>query len=319
MIKSYFIVALRNLFRNKVYSFLNISGLALGLACCIFILLWVQDELSYDRFYENAENLYRVEENQYYSGETYHVNVTPYPSAPVFKSDIPEVVNAARITYHSVLIRYKDKSFYESEIVAADQSYLDMFGSDFVSGSRETVLSEPNSIVMTKEMSEKYFGDEDPLGKIVTINNKYDFKVTGIMEKILSNASYRFKAAFPFEHLKEYGRWSDHWGNNSIFTFVELTPDANLSAVNEKLTNLLRQNAPESKTDFLVAPVVGLHLYSYFGYGEPNGAIQYVYIFSGIAAFVLLIACINFMNLSTARSANRSKEIGFTIKSTICG
>ena len=198
MIKSYFIVALRNLFRNKVYSFLNISGLALGLACCIFILLWVQDELSYDRFYENAENLYRVEENQYYSGETYHVNVTPYPSAPVFKSDIPEVVNAARITYHSVLIRYKDKSFYESEIVAADQSYLDMFGSDFVSGSRETALSEPNSIVMTKEMSEKYFGDEEPLGKIVTINNKYDFKVTGIMEKIPSNASYRYKAAFPF-------------------------------------------------------------------------------------------------------------------------
>lgn len=310
MIKNYITVALRNIVRNKTYSFLNISGLAIGLACSIFILLWVQDELSFDRFYKNADNIYRVEEDQYYSGETYHVNVTPFPVAPAFKSDIPEINNAARITFHSLLIKYGENSFYESQVVAADQSYLDIFDLEFIKGSSSSALNDPYSIVMTQEMAEKYFGDEDPLGKVITINNKYDFKVTGVINKIPLNASFRFQAAFQFEFLEEFGRWSKSWDSNSIFTFVELTSGADISTINKKMTDMLRQNEPDSNTDYMLAPVTGLHLFSYFGYGKPNGAIQYIYIFSGIALFVLLIACINFMNLSTARSANRSKEIG---------
>ncbi|MCW8849826.1 MAG: ABC transporter permease [Melioribacteraceae bacterium] len=310
MLYNYLKVALRNLFRHKTYSFINIVGLALGLACSIFILLWVQDELSYDRFYENADNIYRVEQDQYYSGESYHVNVTPFPIGPGFKSEVPEIENAARLAYQPLLIKYKENAFYESEIVAADQSYLDVFGLGFVKGDKSNALREPYSIVISEELAEKYFGKEDALGKILTINNKYDFKVTGLIEKIPLNASFRFQAAIPFEFLKETGRWSESWGANSIITFVQLQHGADLTKVNKKITELVSKNNEDSQTQYMLAPITGLHLFSYFGFGKPDGAIQYVYIFSGIALFVLLIACINFMNLSTARSANRSKEIG---------
>ncbi|MCB0752539.1 MAG: ABC transporter permease, partial [Ignavibacteriae bacterium] len=310
MLYNYLKVAIRNLFRHKTYSFLNIVGLALGLACSIFILLWVQDELSFDRFYENAENIYRVEQDQFYSGESYHVNVTPFPIGPGFKSEIPEIENAARLAYQPLLIKYKENAFYESEIVAADQSYLDIFGLGFVKGDKSNALHEPYSIAISEELAEKYFGKEDALGKILTINNKYDFKVTGLIEKIPLNASFRFQAAIPFEFLKETGRWSESWGANSIITFVKLQHGADLTKVNKKITELVSKNNEDSQTQYMLAPITGLHLFSYFGFGKPDGAIQYVYIFSGIALFVLLIACINFMNLSTARSANRSKEIG---------
>lgn len=310
MFRNYFVTAFRNIFKHKVYSFLNVTGLALGLACSIFILLWVQDELNYDRHFEGVENLYRVEEDQYYGGESYHVNVTPFPCAPVFKSDIPEVEDAARITWHSVLLRDGEKAFYENSIVAADPSYFDMFKFDFVLGDPTKVLDDPSSIILDEELAEKYFGNENPIGKTLTLNNKFDFRVTGVFKKLPNNTSFSFQGAFQFEFLKELDRWSEHWGSNSIFTFVKLTPNSNLDLVNQKLTKLVKDHNEDSTTDFMVAPVTGLHLYSYWGYGKPAGAIQYVYIFTVIAFFVLIIACINFMNLATARSSSRAKEIG---------
>ncbi|MFC2084223.1 ABC transporter permease [Bacteroidota bacterium] len=310
MIFNYLKIALRNIRKYKVYSVLNIAGLALGISCCIFILLWVQDELSFDRFNENADNLYRVEEDQYYSGETYHVNVTPFPVAPVFIDEIPEISNAARITWHGILLKFEDKSFYETDVVAVDPSYLEMFTIDFIRGNKSTVLDDPYSIIINEEIAEKYFGETDPIGKVVSINNEYDFRVTGVFKKMPHNTTYNFEIGFQFEFLKEFGRWNEGWGSNSIYTFVQLFPGSNISSVNEKMTNLLRLNEPESTTDYLLAPITGLHLYSYWGYGKPTGAIQYVYIFSIIAIFVLIIACINFMNLATAKSSNRAKEIG---------
>ena len=311
MIKNYLLVALRNIFRQKGFSIINISGLSIGLACTLLILLWVQDELSFDKFHPNASMLYRVEEDQYYSGEVYHVNVTPYVSGPVWREKIPEIEEATRYAgTGGLLFRYDENSFFEDDIRAVDSSFLKMFKFPLKQGNPETALEEPYSIVITEEIAEKYFGKEEPMGKNFRVNNQYDFKVTGILKKLPKNTILEFEMLVPFEFIETRDWYTDSWGTNSIRTFVKLYENSPTDSVNAKLTRVVRAHFPETTTDYMIAPFTKVHLYSYFGYGHSPGAIQFVYIFSAIAIFILLIACINFMNLSTARSANRAKEIG---------
>ncbi|MGB2763542.1 MAG: ABC transporter permease, partial [Candidatus Aminicenantaceae bacterium] len=311
MFKNYIKIAFRNIRKHKGYSFINIAGLAIGLACCLLILVWVLDELSYDKFHENSPYLYRVEENQDYSGRIYHVTVTPYPLAPALKADIPEIIDATRyVGLGSQLLRHGEKVFFESGIKAVDPSFFRMFTFPLVKGDSSTALEDPFSLIISEDMAEKYFGEEDPIGKVFSINNRYDFKVTGVIKNVPNNSYLQFDMVIPYELLKRVGAVNDSMGSNSILTVVQLQKGASVQQVNDKIRGFIKKHVPDTVTELELALYSRIHLHQYFGYGRDMGQIKYVYIFSVIALFVLLIACINFMNLSTARSANRAREVG---------
>ncbi len=311
MIRNYLLLSWRNIIRHFSVSFMNIFGLSLGLACSMLIFLWVADELGFDRFHANANRIYRVEEDQPYSNGIFHVTVTPWPSGPVWKEKIPEIEQACRLaSAGGFLITRNDRSFYEEKVAAVDSTFFKIFSFELLNGDPETALKEPGSIVISREMAGKYFGDEDPIGKTLQVNTKEVFQVTGVMNNMPANSSIDQDFLIPFDYMKKSEWYSDHWGSNSIFTYVMLHTGANPLPVNKKLTRIVLEHNPENTTMFLLAPFVRMHLYSYFGYGHKPGAILNVWIFSSIALLVLIIACINFMNLSTARAASRAKEIG---------
>jgi putative ABC transport system permease protein len=310
MLRNYLKVVFRNIRRHAGYSFINIVGLALGMACCLMIAMWVADELSFDRFHEKAADLYRVEEDQSYSGRVYHVTVTPHPLAPALKQEIPEIVEATRVVwYNGQLFRFGDKAFFEDNVRAADPAFLKIFSFPLTQGDPAGALADPYSVLLTEQTARKYFGSESPVGKTLNVNNDFDLKVTGVLKNFPANSSLRFDLLVPYELLKAKGLTDEEFGSNSIFTFVELRKGTAAAAVNEKIKGFVKNRATSSSTDLVLQPYTRIHLHQYFGY-ERETAIRYVAIFSVIAAFVLLIACINFMNLATARSAGRAKEVG---------
>ena len=311
MIKNYLKIVLRNIWRHKGYSFINITGLAIGMACCLLITIWVLDELSYDKFHENSPELFRVEENQHYSGRVFHVTVTPHPLAPALKEEIPEIIDATRYVWAGgLLLRYGEKAFFEDNIRAVDPSFFQMFTFPLIKGDKNTAFDSPYSFVLSEEIAEKYFGEEDPLGKVISVNNQYDFTITGVMKNVPHSSYIQFDMVIPYKFLKKTGKTRDSFGSNSIQTFVQLQKGIPVEQCNEKIFGFIRTRLPKSVTDLVLMPYTDMHLHENWGYVKTAGAIQYVYIFSIIAFFVLFIACINFMNLSTARSANRAKEVG---------
>jgi ABC-type antimicrobial peptide transport system permease subunit len=315
MFKSYSKIALRQIKRQKGYSFINISGLAIGMACCILILLWVQDELSYDKFHENADHIYRVIKI-WRKGEIAHYATTPAPLAQALKEEFPEISNSARFApAGQMAVAYDKKVFYENNVAYADPSYFELFTFPFFKGDPRTALSNPSSIVITENMADKYFGTEDAVGKTLRINNQYDFLVTGIMKTIPRNSHMQFGFLIPFIRIKEIqGRGQEthvDWHNTAFYTYILLRKNIPYQYVSKKISDYLKKHIPESTSSLYLQPLKRIYLYSSnLRLDIATGNMTNIYIFSAMALFILLIACINFVNLATARSGRRSKEIG---------
>jgi putative ABC transport system permease protein len=313
MLRNYIKIALRNIKRQKGYSFINIFGLALGMACSVLIFLWVQDEMGYDRFHEKADRIFRVEFDQKYSTGLFHVGVTCDPLGPAVKEEVPEVTEAARVVrLGSLLFRQGDKMMYVDNNVAVDPSYLDIFSFPLERGDMKTALSDSHSVVLSKPLAEKFFGEKDPLGQVINMNNLWDMKVTGVLKRIPSNSMLQYSCLIPFDVLPAAGRRVDNWQGNSILTYVLLGEQSSPESVTAKIQSTVENHNPDGARDqaYILQPLTRLHLYGHYGFDRSMGPIKYVYIFSFIAFIVLLVACINFMNLATARSGKRSREVG---------
>lgn len=314
MFRNYFKTTFRNLWKNKGYSFLNIFGLAIGIACAGFIFLWVEDEMNWDQFNAKKDQLYFIRENQKYDTYTATFGSTPAPMAPVMKTEIPGVANTCRIAgWDSKLITIGDKSMYASSNFV-DSSLFSMFSFSFVQGSEKTAFTELYSMVITQSTAKKFFGDDkNVVGKTVRVDNKQDYVVTGVIKDIPKNSSIQFEWAAPFQiWWDENKSWAQSWGSNDLSTYVELDPKASVASVNKILYDFIQKREPKSIARPFLSSANDWHLRDEYDNGVQTGGgrITYVHLFSVIAWIILLIACINFMNLATARSEKRAREVG---------
>lgn len=313
MIRNYLKTTLRSLSKNRSYSFLNIAGLAIGITCASLIFLWVQDELTFNHNFEKHDRLYTIIENQTYEGKISTFRATPGPMAKVLKAEIPGIKAAARMdgTGGDQLFALGDKTITEKGNYA-DPEMLSILSLPFISGKPGSVFQQLHSVVISEAMAKKFFGEADPLGKTLRVNNEQDYTVTGVFKDLPKNSTFQFQWLSPMENIDHKKPWMDMWGANWTRTYVELEPSANLAAVNQKLEHFIAGKTQNKNTT--VCFLFGMNdwnLHNNFTDGKMDGGkIQYVRLFSFIAWIILLIACINFMNLSTARSEQRAKEVG---------
>jgi predicted permease len=313
MIKNYIKTALRSLFKNRAFSFLNIAGLAIGVACASFIFLWVQDELTYNHNFEKHDNVYTIYENQTYEGKISTFHATPGPMAKVLKAEIPGIKTAARTTGGDgdELFALGDKIITEKGRFA-DPEIFSILKLPFVKGNGITPFQQLHSVVINETMAKKFFGDADPIGKALKVNNEQEYIVTAVFKDLPKNSSFQFQWLAPMANVDHKQPWMNIWGANWSRTFVELEPSANVASIKHKLSHFIANKTKNSNTT--VCFLFGMNdwnLHDNFVDGKMSGGrIQYVNIFSFIALIILLIACINFMNLSTARSEQRAKEVG---------
>ncbi len=316
-----FKTAFRNIKSNKVYSALNIAGLAIGIACAGLIFLWVGDEMTYDNINVKKDRLYEVRVNADFSGNKFVMGSTPRVMGKTIKAEIPGIANVCRISEEDIkaLFRIGDKAVYATGRYA-DPALFSMFTLPFVQGSAENAFTQLRSVILTEKTAKRFFGnDNNMIGKTVRMDNKNDYVVTGVLKNIPENSTLQAEWFIPYEtlshdvNMQAGNNVEDHvWNSYGPFTYVELESNANINAINTKLHNFIHQkDATQTNTTFLY-PMSRWHLYDQFTNGKENGAgrIDQVKLLSVIAWVILLIACINFMNLATARSEKRAKEIG---------
>ena len=328
MLKNYFKVAFRNILKHKFFSFINILGMTIGVTACLLIILYVSDELSFDKFHTKADRMYQVGLHGKIAGQEIYTSTTCPPMSAALVADIPEIEESTRLDgYGLAAIKYGEKAFTEEKIFYADSNFFQFFDFKLLEGDAKTALKEPNSIVFTTGLAKKYFGNESAIGKLVTVgNDSATYKVTGIAADAPTNSHVIFTAlisASSAEHLKR-----TIWLNNGMYTYFILNKNAKLEDAVKKFDNLVvKYVGPEIERfmgvslknmkdqggayGYFAEKVTDIHLRSKAQHTiEPPGNISYVYFFAGIGIFIIIIACINFMNLSTARSAGRAKEVG---------
>ena len=330
MFRNYLLVAVRNLFRHKVYSWINILGLAIGMACCVLILLYIEDELSYDRYHQNADRIYRVlrETRQVGGGRSVGTGTSGALAANL-RSDFSEVQEAVRIwnNWGGVWLKYGDKTFRQA-FCLADANILDVFTFPLVKGDPAAVFRDPYSVLLTQEMVQKFFGDEDPIGKVMTVEGRYfggEYTITGILRDMPRNSSPSWKTGLQFDFLTTTavtgrgivrGPW-EGWNRGTsgfpVKTYLQLPEGGVPETLEEKLPDFMGRHLGaevQAKTTYRLQPLTRIHLYTHVDYGRPGiGGITFVYLLGVIAFFILVIASVNFMNLATARYTTRAREV----------
>lgn len=306
--------AWRNLIRDKGFSFLNIVGLAVGMASAMLILLWMQNEVSYDRFYRNEDRIYTLNNRDKFNGELFAWNATPKILAPTLKGEYPDVEEAVRTSQWSCVLSDGDKHLTEPGIFA-DSAFFKMFDFQLVEGNPDDALNRADKIVITQKLAKQLFGNSDALGKIVTIDSSHYSTIAGVMKDLPNNTRFSFNYIMPWSFLKKINSDDAFWGNNSIQSYVLLKRGVSEAAFNEKIRDItinhIKGAGHTSTTQVFAYPLKNMWLYSKSENGQyVGGRIEMVRLFGVVAAFILLIASINFMNISTARSEKRAKEVG---------
>lgn len=329
MLKNYFTVAFRNLRKHSFYSFINVAGLSLGIAVCFIILLFVLNETSYDRHFADADRIYRVHSEIKFGGNHWNMVYAPAPMAAALAHEYPEVEAAIRFRERgSYLVKRTTENIKEDKVIWTDKDFFKVFKTSIIAGDAEKALAEPNSIAISQRIAEKYFPNENALGQTLILDNRINAKITAIYQNFPANTHFHFDILIAMEGLEEAK--SPVWVSNNFQTYVLLKNGTNVHDLNAKMPALVNKNmvpqiaqalGPEFSLEkfkaegnmfqYMFEPITDIHLKSsLYGEFESNFDMSYVYLFVAIAVFILLIACINFMNLSTARSANRAKEVG---------
>ncbi len=311
MLLNYLRIALRTLRRQPGYAALNVTGLAVGVACCLFLLLFVRDELSYDRFHEDADAVYRV--NMVVPQLDATIAISPNIVAPLLRREFPEVETTTRIEAHGGVVRAGGRIFDDNRFYFADSTFFEVFdGFELLAGNAQTALTRPNTVVLTESTAEKFFGDTDPVGQTIIRNNDQEFEVTGVMADVPTNSHFRFDFLASFASREHWAN-NEQWGSANFFTFIRLPSATAAAPLQAKIDAFIaeRRSAGEHSRILTLQPLPDIHLASDIAYDiDATGDMTYVIGFTTVALLILLIACINYMNLATARAGQRAKEVG---------